>query len=305
MLTALKTFIAVVEAKNFTKAAEQINLSQPSVSVHIKNLESYFDTQLVTRCTKQKKLVITDSGKLLYRRSKELVSLLETTKDELKSLSDSPKGRLRIGASTTIGECLLPQFLSIFCVKYPDIELEVIIGSTFEVSLMVKAFKVDLALIEGNIHSNRLIQHYFLEDPLVLVAPKNLTLPVPLCNLSILQSQRWLTAEHGSGLRECLDFFLTHHHIVPKSRIVFNSNLAILQALKNNLGITLLPKHLLHTQEVSADDFNIIPLEEQFYLTFSYILPKELHPSKVTSIFLDEFAPFMESYIKKDDVIIS
>ena len=305
MLDELKTFMAVVEAKNFTKAAEKVNLSQPSVSVHIKNLEAYFGTQLITRCTKQKKLLITDSGKLLYRRSKELISLLEMTEEELKSLSNSPKGHLRIGASLTIGECLLPHFLGEFCAKYPDIEIEVIIGNTTEITSMVKAFKVDLAFIEGNIHSDRLLQHYVLEDPLVLIAPKSSALPKHIVDFSLLQNQRWITSEYGSGLREALDYFLTSHHIVPRSKMVFNSNLALLQAVKNNLGIALISTHVLLTQNISESNLKVIVLGGNVHSTFSYVLPKEVRPSKPTCIFLDEFKPYMERIYAKLDSIYS
>lgn len=295
MLDELRTFTAVVEAKNFTKAAEKVNLSQPSVSVHIKNLEAYFGTQLIARCTKQKKLLITDSGKLLYCRSKELLSLLETTKDELKNISNTVKGHLRIGATLTIGECLLPNFLGEFFKKYPDVEVEVFIGNTMEVTAMVKALKVDIALIEGNVHSSRFTQKYFLEDQLVLIAPKSADLPATLDNFDLLQNQRWLTREHGSGLRESLDFFLTNHHIAPSSKLVFNSNLALLQAVKNNLGIALISKHMLLTQGDLHEEVSIIPLDESARLTYSYILPNELRPSKITLILLKEFAPHIDN----------
>lgn len=299
MLDELKTFTAVVEAKNFTKAAEQVNLSQPSVSVHIKNLENYFGTELITRCTKQKKLLITDSGKLLYRRSKELLSLMETTRDELKNISNSPKGHLRIGATLTIGECLLPRFLGEFCNRYPDIEVEVIIGNTAEVTSMVKALKVDFALIEGNIHSNRFTQQYFLEDQLVLIAPKSANLPHTLSDFTLLQNQRWLTREHGSGLREALDFFLTNHLIVPNSKIVFNSNLALLQAVRNNLGVSLISSYMLPVHSEIYNDFDVVFLEDDVHLTFSYILPKELRPSKATCILLEEFSPYIDELTNK------
>ena len=73
MIDELKTFIAVVDFKNFTRAGESINLSQPSVSTHIKNLESYFNTQLINRSIKQKNIVITESGYLLYKKAKAQV----------------------------------------------------------------------------------------------------------------------------------------------------------------------------------------------------------------------------------------
>jgi len=96
MIDALKTFIAVVEYENFTKAAEAIKLSQPSVSLHIKHLEEYFNTILIQRSIKQKKIYITESGSLLYERSKQIIKLLEDTKGDLLDYGNVVKGRLRI-----------------------------------------------------------------------------------------------------------------------------------------------------------------------------------------------------------------
>ena len=88
MIDELKTFIAVVDFKNFTRAGESINLSQPSVSTHIKNLESYFNTQLINRSIKQKNIVITESGYLLYKKAKEILHKKnsEFTDEEFETL---------------------------------------------------------------------------------------------------------------------------------------------------------------------------------------------------------------------------
>src|SRR5471030_2983290 len=103
MINELRTFIAVVEYKNFTKAAESINLSQSSVSLHIKHLEEYFNTTLIQRSIKQKSIYITQSGNLLYERSKQIIKLLEDTKGDLLDHENVVKGKLHIGASFTIG----------------------------------------------------------------------------------------------------------------------------------------------------------------------------------------------------------
>ena len=84
MLEELKTFIAVVEHKNFTRAGEYLNLSQPSVSTHIKNLESSFDVTLINRSVKQKNICITENGYKLYERAKEIINLLDITYIEVK-----------------------------------------------------------------------------------------------------------------------------------------------------------------------------------------------------------------------------
>lgn len=95
MLEELKTFIAVVEIKNFTKAAEYLSLSQPSVSVHIKNLENYFGEKLIDRSVRQKSIKITEQGYLLYKRAKEVVSIIDAAKLEVKIDTEQVSGDLK------------------------------------------------------------------------------------------------------------------------------------------------------------------------------------------------------------------
>ncbi|MDU9051820.1 MAG: LysR family transcriptional regulator, partial [Clostridioides difficile] len=95
MFEELKTFVAVVEYKNFTKAGEYLNLSQPSVSKHIKNLENYFKVVLINRSIKQKTIFITESGQILYKRAKEILNLLNITYHDVSQVSDAITGHLK------------------------------------------------------------------------------------------------------------------------------------------------------------------------------------------------------------------
>lgn len=173
MLEELKTFIAVVEHKNFTKAAEEIKLSQPSVSLHIKHLEEYYGVTFIQRSIKQKNIVITPAGNLLYERAKQIVKLLEETKLDLMHYDKTISGHLKIGASFTIGEYFLPHFLGEFSKKYPSIEFEVIIDNTASICDKVKKFQLDLGLIEGMVPSFNFEYDHFYEDNMVLALPYN------------------------------------------------------------------------------------------------------------------------------------
>ena len=171
MIEELKTFIAVVEFKNFTKAAHYLNLSQPSVSNHIKSLERYFNVTIIDRSIKQKKIYITQSGNILYKKAKEIIQLLDLTKDELNNTTDSIKGHLRIGASLTIGEYILPRFLSKFTVQYPDIEIEVFIENSSSICNRVSNISLDIGFIEGSHAEQNLLQEFFYEDKMVIALP--------------------------------------------------------------------------------------------------------------------------------------
>lgn len=105
---ALKTFVTLAEVKNFTKTAELLLMSQPSVSLHIKNLEKEFQTKLFQRSPKY--LKITPSGEILYDRAKQMITIYEQTRQEILDQQHIIKGDLKIAASFTIGEYILPPF---------------------------------------------------------------------------------------------------------------------------------------------------------------------------------------------------
>lgn len=291
MIEEFKTFIAVVDFKNFTKAAEHLNLSQPSVSTHIKNLETSFGVTLINRSVKQKTISITESGYTLYKRAKEIISLLDITFIDVKSLSNSVKGSLKIGSSLTIGECILPKFLSYFSKKYPDVDIEIIIENTSIISRELKKLKLDLGLIEGSASSSLFKQEYFLEDEMVLVVPSDSDLKDKELDIAALQNQRWVAREEGSGTREYLDLFFTQNKIIPKNMLILGSNLSVKEAVRNNLGLTITSRHVISEAE-ARNELSSIKLNNDFTRSFSYIYPKELTLSKAANIFLEELKAY-------------
>lgn len=287
MLDEIKTFIAVVEYKNFTKAAKAINLSQPSVSLHIKHLENYFNVTLIQRSIKQKSITITKSGQLLYERGKQILKLLEDTKYELLDYSKSIKGELRIGASFTIGEYFLPAFLGCISQAYPELRLQVTIENTANICKKVESLEVDIGLIEGIVPSNKFYYENFYDDKMVLLIPYNHFLSHKKFMKENYEDQTWITREEGSGSREYLNIFLTNNNIVPRNVIVFGSNYAVKEAIKNNLGVTFISKHIANIA-VKHKEAVIIKTDEEYIRSFSYILPKDTIVSKATKVFIDK-----------------
>ena len=294
MIEEFKTFIAVVDFKNFTKAAEYLNLSQPSVSTHIKNLEIIFGVTLINRSVKQKTISITESGYTLYKRAKEIINLLDVTFMDVKTLSTSIKGTIKIGASLTIGEYILPKFLAHFSNKYPDVDIEVKIENTSFISSELKKMKLDIGLIEGSVSSALFKQEYFLEDEMVLVAPFDSDLKDKEIKLDNIQNRRWIAREEGSGTREYLDLFFAQNKIIPKSIMVLGSNLAVKEAVRNNLGLTITSKHIILEAE-SRNELTSLKLNNDFRRSFSYIYPKELTLSKADHIFLEELKEYTKT----------
>src|SRR4051812_3861590 len=106
----MKVFVTVIEQKNFTRAAEILNISQPNVSLHIRNLENEFGTKLIHRSPKQ--VQITEAGQILYRHAKQILLHFEEARHEINDLRHVVTGKLRVGASFTIGEYILPKVLA-------------------------------------------------------------------------------------------------------------------------------------------------------------------------------------------------
>lgn len=295
MFEELKTFIAVVELKNFTKAGESLNLSQPSVSTHIKNLENAFGITLINRSIKQKTIFITESGYTLYKRAKEILNLLDVASMEVKNNSDSIKGHLKIGASFTIGEYVLPEFLSYFIKKYPDIDVDVFIENTTSICSRLNELTLDIGLIEGTASHSNFTQEYFLKDKMVLALPYESNLASDSLNLDKLQNQKWIVREGGSGTREFLNMFLSTNEIIPKGIMIFGSNYAVKEAVKHDLGITII-SNLVTNPAVENKEVSTIELDDAYTRHFSYILPKNINISNVSEIFLEELKLFCQTF---------
>ena len=284
MFDELRTFVTVVELKNFTRAAEYLNLSQPSVSTHIKNLEAYFNVKLINRSIKQKSIVITDNGLKLYSRAKEILTLLELTSLELKNSSDSLSGTLKIGSSLTIGEYILPDFISKFSQKYPEIEIEILVNNTSAICNHLKELTLDIGLIEGAATFTNCTLDYFYEDNMTIATSYN-----KFKNFSRidLDNQTWLVREEGSGTREYFNTFIESNKIVPKKLIVLGSNYAIKEGVKNDLGITFI-SNLVTKDAVKNNEISTYSLGTSFPRNLSYITNKNISNSKSVNIFIEE-----------------
>jgi DNA-binding transcriptional LysR family regulator len=235
---------------------------------------------------KQKTIHITESGNLLYERSKQIIKLLEDTKSELLDYGNAVKGRLRIGASFTIGEYFLPAFLGYFTKAYPDLELEVAIENTHNICEKVKNFQVDIALVEGSVPSSNFESKHFHKDKMVIAVPYNHDLANKKFSIEAVQNQTWISREVGSGTREYLDLFLSTNNIHAKNVIVFGSNYSVKEAVKNNLGITFISSLVTETALINKE-LSILKTPQEITRPFSYILQKGIYPSKGTQVFIE------------------
>ncbi|NMD71022.1 LysR family transcriptional regulator [Bacillus sp. DNRA2] len=281
----LKTFVTLVEVKNFTKTAEILLMSQPSVSLHVKNLEKEFQTQLVQRSPKTVK--ITPTGELLYERAKQIITIYEQTKQDILEHHHAIKGELLIGASFTIGEYILPTLLIDIQKEYPELELKVMIGNTEEIVHCVKMYEVDIGLIEGQTNEKSLTVQPFLQDELVIVASTNHELAsMDEVTIEDLQNQTWLSRETGSGTRDYLSHVIRSNGLKVKSLLTISSTQGIKETLINGLGLSLLSQSVIQ-RDLQQGTLKVIKLNNQsFTRTLSYVYSPIMQEKKNVNIFI-------------------
>lgn len=282
---ALKTFVTLAEVKNFTKTAEILLMSQPSVSLHIKNLENEFQTKLFVRSPKT--LKITPTGEILYDRAKQMITIYEQTRQDILEHHHSIKGELKIGASFTIGEYILPSLLYDLQKDYPELELQVVIGNTEEIVQAVRLYQVDIGLIEGQTNEKELSVHAFMEDELFIVSANTHKLASKdEVTITDLQNQAWVTREVGSGTREYLNHVIRSNGLKVKSFLTISSNQGIKETIINGMGLSLLSRSVIE-RDLQQGNLSIIPLKNQsFNRTLSYVFSPIMQDKKNVKTFI-------------------
>ncbi|WP_428911458.1 LysR family transcriptional regulator [Niallia sp. Krafla_26] len=283
---ALKTFITLVEVKNFTKTAEILSMSQPNVSLHIKNLEREFQTTLIERSPKS--LKITPTGDLLYDRAKQIITIYEQTKQEILEHHQLIKGELKIGASFTIGEYILPSLLIQLQTDFPELEIHVVIGNTEEIVELVRVLEVDIGLIEGQTNDKNISVNAFMKDELFIAAsPHHPLAQKKKVTISDLQNQVWVTREDGSGTREYFNHVMSVNGLKLKSLLTISSNQGIKEILINGYGLSLLSESVIK-RDLQHGNLTIIQLKElAFSRTLSYVFSPIMKDKKNVNIFIN------------------
>jgi DNA-binding transcriptional LysR family regulator len=164
----LKVFYTVAEKLSFTKAAAELFITQPAVTKHINELETQLETRLFVR--NGSSIALTPSGEMLLKYARRIFKLYVDFENELSQLKDVSSGVLKIGASTTLAQYVLPGILAVFKRTYPAIHIHLIIGNTAFVEQQLIAQQIDMALVEGISRHQQLHYEPFVKDEIVLVA---------------------------------------------------------------------------------------------------------------------------------------
>ncbi len=206
----IKVFQSVAKNLSFTKASQELFISQPAITKHIHELEIAYQTRLFDR--QGGKISLTDSGKLLLEHTERILDAYKRLEYEMHLLNNNYTGELRLGASTTIAQYVLPPLLASFINKFPQVHLSLMNGNSREIETALQEHRIDLGLVEGVIRQPNLKYSTFLSDELVAVTRgrgkhllRDEIMPEELLNIPLVLRER------GSGTLDVFEKALQEH----------------------------------------------------------------------------------------------
>lgn len=252
----LQVFLKVCQTHSITKAAEELHLSQPAVSIQMKNLQDQFEVPLIEIIGR--KVFITEFGKEIEASAEKILEEVVSVQNKAAAYKGHLIGKLNISAVST-GKYVMPFFLADFVNRHPQIELVLDVSNRSRVVECLEENEVDFALV-SLFPKNLNLQHIDLMDnELVLVGSRETDFDRPQ-RKNILTEIPLIFREKGSGTRQTVERFIQQHNFIVTRRLELTSNEAVKQAVIAGLGYSIMPLIGIR-QELSKGDLKIIPVE--------------------------------------------
>lgn len=283
----LKVFYTVAKTLHFNRAAEQLNISQPAVTRHIKELEELYKVSFFDRTSR--KIKLTAAGNVLLQHTHLIFEQYQKLDFDLNLLQNKTDGILHIGASTTIAQYVIPAYLARFHQRFPDIRIELTNANSLEIEQFLADKKIDLGLVEGSVHHSELKYIPFLKDEIVLVTRvKNALLQKRNLSLKELTTLPLITRESGSGTSEIIEEHLEKIGLHLKD-LSIQMQLGSTESIKNYLfnSDTFAFLSVFSVEQELADD-RLIAIEiEGFEMIrmFSFV-HRQGQPSPLAKLFM-------------------
>lgn len=265
-------FCKVVELKSFSKAAKAVNITQPTISTHIKDIENAFGCRLIDRLPKEVRP--TKAGEILYNYARRIISLNDEAKIAVSQFLGKIKGDLSIGGSTIPGAYILPKIIGEFKIKYPEVNISIVIGDTQNIINDIISGALELGVVGAQPKDNNITHFKLMDDKMRLIIPFNhkwsnkTKIPLPK-----LLNEPFISREYGSGTLKSINNILIKQNLtLDKFNIVarMGNTEAVKQGIKNGIGIsiisTLAVSDELQTGTLKAIDIESVDLIRPFYL---------------------------------------
>ncbi|MEW5767435.1 MAG: selenium metabolism-associated LysR family transcriptional regulator [bacterium] len=291
-LRELRTFCAVVETGSFSKAAKVVHLTQPTVTLQVQSLEGSLGACLFNRSRRDR--VLTEEGKAFYGYARKIISLCDEAVQAISDVDSLAKGTLRVGASTIVGEYILPSQLASFKGIYPCVEISLKIGDTTEIMEDVIKGALEVGIVGAKPTRQELDFEEFIKEELVLiVAPNHRWASKDKIGLDELKGEPLLLRTEGSGTRMAIEKRLEEGGLEKGDLNVIMSlgnTEAIKRGVMAGIGVSIVPKIAIENElelnlikEVKVEG---IDLAMDFYVVYN----PDRFRSRIPEVFLEHLS---------------
>jgi DNA-binding transcriptional LysR family regulator len=291
-LNQLKIFLKIVETKSVTKASEDLNLTQPAVSIQLKNFQEQFDiplTEVVGR-----KIFITDFGNEISLMAQKIINEVNSINNKTLAFKGQLTGRLKISVVST-GKYIIPYFLSDFINSNPGVELSIDVTNKSQVIKSLEKNEVDFSLVSILPTKLNIEKIDLLQNKLFLIGKNNIK-KYPHFSKNLFNDIPLIYREQGSGTRQLMERYLEKNNITISKKMELSTNEAVKQSVVAGLGYSIMPLIGLKN-ELENKELHIIPVKGlPIKTTWSLIWMKGKNHSPVANSLLD--------YIKKEKLNI-
>lgn len=282
----LKIFYEVAKSLNMTEVAKNLYISQPAVSIVISELEDELGVKLFERIGK--KLCLTFEGEIFLGYVRRILNIYDECRTKIGHITNLKCGKLKVGASTTIGIYLLPKIIGSFNNKYKDVEISIAIENTKIIENMLLENKIDIAFVEGPIYSDEIMVKDFCDDELVIIVSSNHRLAdLYEVDKEDLKNEKFILRETGSGTREVFEKTFYKNNIDYKTAFELGNTEAIKKAVISNLGISCISRRCINDEInlglISMLKIKNVDLKRKFY----FIYHKDKYFSNLINVFVD------------------
>jgi DNA-binding transcriptional LysR family regulator len=291
----LKIFHTVARLLNFTKAGEQLHMTQPAVTFQIRQLEDQFNTRLFDRT--HNKVTLTEAGNQVYMYADRILKLYDDMTHSITEMTGDVSGGVSLGASTTIAEYVLPLLIGEFKAKFPDVNISLKESNSEDIIAMVENNVVDLAIVEGSVNNKNLIVEQCRVDQLVVIMPNSHLLATEsILHVKDILGHPFICRESGSGTQEAITNYIEKQSPESILNVCFelSSPEAIKGAVEAGMGISIVSRSSIE-KELRLGTLTAVELTPKLERPFSFVRQRYKFKSRAA----DELLEFAQEFCKK------
>ena len=295
----LQVFYTVARLLSFTKAAEELHMTQPAVTFQVRQLEEYFNTRLFDRT--HNRISLTEAGQKVYEYAGRIFELYSEMENVVKEMTGDIGGAITIGASTTIAEYMLPSLLGDFRKKYEEVVIHLKVSNTEGIVSMVENNVIDLGVVEAPVGNKNLVVETCLMDKLVAIVPNDHPLAEKeVVTLPEIMEYPFICREEGSGTREVIEDYICHADGCKaglKIAMELGSPEAVKGAVEAGMGISIVSEATIE-KELKLGTLAKVELDPPMERPFSFVHQKQKFRVRV----MDKLLEFARNYCDQEQM---